>query len=419
MDKFLIRGKKRLFGEVNISGMKNSALPIIFGTICSGGVCVIENLPDVSDISLALEVLRAVGAKTRFVNTDTVVIDTTEITTKRPPLELVGKMRGSTYLIGAMLGRFGQAQVGNPGGCDFGTRPLDLHFKGFERLGAKITYEGNANIMATAPAEGLCGNLVYLDIASVGATINIMLAAVFAKGVTIIENAAREPHIVDTACFLNACGANITGAGTSMIRITGVKELHGCTYSIAPDMIEAGTYMVAAAAAGGRLEVKKIIPKHLDAITIKLREMGVSVETGDNCLTVVSDGKFRGTSIKTNPYPGFPTDMHPQFSAMLCLAEGMSSVSEGIWSGRFRYTEELKKMGAVIDVVDNVAHISGVSGLSGAEVKASDLRAGACLVIAGLCADGQTTISGIEYIDRGYQDFVDKLRAIGADITRI
>ena len=419
MDKFLIRGKKRLFGEVNISGMKNSALPIIFGTICSGGVCVIENLPDVSDISLALEVLRAVGAKTRFVNTDTVVIDTTEITTKRPPLELVGKMRGSTYLIGAMLGRFGQAQVGNPGGCDFGTRPLDLHFKGFERLGAKITYEGNANIMATAPAEGLRGNLVYLDIASVGATINIMLAAVFAKGVTIIENAAREPHIVDTACFLNACGANITGAGTSMIRITGVKELHGCTYSIAPDMIEAGTYMVAAAAAGGRLEVKKIIPKHLDAITIKLREMGITVETGDNCLTVVSDGKFRGTSIKTNPYPGFPTDMHPQFSAMLCLAEGMSSVSEGIWSGRFRYTEELKKMGAVIDVVDNVAHISGVSGLSGAEVKASDLRAGACLVIAGLCADGQTTISGIEYIDRGYQDFVDKLRAIGADITRI
>ncbi len=419
MDKFLIRGKKRLFGEVNISGMKNSALPIIFGTICSGGVCTIENLPDVSDISLALEVLRAVGAKTRFVNTDTVVIDTTEITTKRPPLELVGKMRGSTYLIGAMLGRFGQAQVGNPGGCDFGTRPLDLHFKGFERLGAKITYEGNANIMATAPAEGLRGNLVYLDIASVGATINIMLAAVFAKGVTIIENAAREPHIVDTACFLNACGANITGAGTSMIRITGVKELHGCTYSIAPDMIEAGTYMVAAAAAGGRLEVKKIIPKHLDAITIKLREMGITVETGDNCLTVVSDGKFRGTSIKTNPYPGFPTDMHPQFSAMLCLAEGMSSVSEGIWSGRFRYTEELKKMGAVIDVVDNVAHISGVSGLSGAEVKASDLRAGACLVIAGLCADGQTTISGIEYIDRGYQDFVDKLRAIGADITRI
>ncbi|MBR5140266.1 MAG: UDP-N-acetylglucosamine 1-carboxyvinyltransferase [Clostridia bacterium] len=419
MDKFLIRGKKRLFGEVNISGMKNSALPIIFGTICSGGVCVIENLPDVSDISLALEVLRAVGAKTRFVNTDTVVIDTTEITTKRPPLELVGKMRGSTYLIGAMLGRFGQAQVGNPGGCDFGTRPLDLHFKGFERLGAKITYEGNANIMATAPEDGLRGNLVYLDIASVGATINIMLAAVFAKGVTVIENAAREPHIVDTACFLNACGANITGAGTSMIRITGVKELHGCTYSIAPDMIEAGTYMVAAAAAGGRLEVKKIIPKHLDAITIKLREMGVTVEAGDDRLTVVSDGKFRGTSIKTNPYPGFPTDMHPQFSAMLCLAEGMSSVSEGIWSGRFRYTEELKKMGAVIDVVDNVAHISGVSGLVGAEVKASDLRAGACLVIAGLCAEGQTTISGIEYIDRGYQDFVDKLRAIGADIVRI
>lgn len=418
MDKFLIRGGNKLFGEVNISGMKNSALPIVFGTISAGGVCVIENLPDVSDISLALETLRSVGAKTRFINTDTVIIDTTDVTMKSPPLELVGKMRGSTYLIGAMLGRFGRAQVGNPGGCDFGTRPIDLHIKGFELLGAKITYEGNANIMATAP-DGLKGNLIYLDIASVGATINLMLASVFAEGVTVIENAAREPHIVDTACFLNACGANITGAGTSMIRVTGVKELHGCTYSIAPDMIEAGTYMVAAAAAGGRLQLNKVIPKHLDAITIKLRDMGVNIESTANTITVTSDGRFRGTNIKTNPYPGFPTDMHPQFSAMLCLAEGMSTVSEGIWSGRFKYTEELKKMGAVIDVVDNVAHISGVKGLVGAEVKASDLRAGACLVIAGLCAEGQTSISGIEYIDRGYQDFVNKLRAIGADITRI
>ena len=420
MDKLLIQGGNRLFGKVDISGMKNSALPIIFGTISANGVCVIENLPDVSDISLALETLRSVGAKIRFLNTDTVMIDTSTVTEKSPPLEYVGKIRGSTYLIGAMLGRFGKAQIGNPGGCDFGTRPIDLHIKGFERLGANVTYEGNATITVSAPNKELKGNVIYLDIASVGATINIMLAAVYAEGITVIENAAREPHIVDTACFLNACGANISGAGTGMIRIQGVKELHGCTYSIAPDMIEAGTYMVAAAAAGGEVRIENIIPKHLDAISIKLREMGISVEEDDNSLTVISDGSFRATNIKTNPYPGFPTDMQPQFGAMLCLAKGLSTVSEGIWSKRFKYTDELKKMGAMIDIIDTTAHINGVKKLSGADVKASDLRAGASLVIAGLCAEGQTVISsGVEYIDRGYENFVDKLKAIGADIRRI
>lgn len=420
MDKLMIQGGNRLFGNIDISGMKNSALPIIFGTIAANGVCVIENLPDVSDISLALETLRSIGAKIRFINTDTVIIDTSTVTEKSPPLEYVGKIRGSTYLIGAMLGRFGKAQVGNPGGCDFGTRPIDLHIKGFERLGARVSYEGDATIYVSTFGEPLRGNVIYLDIASVGATINIMLAAVYAEGETVIENAAREPHIVDTACFLNACGADISGAGTSMIRIRGVRSLKGCTYSIAPDMIEAGTYMVAAAAAGGEVTVDRIIPKHLEAISIKLREMGVSVTEGDCSLTVASKGIFRATNIKTNPYPGFPTDMQPQFGAMLCLANGLSTVSEGIWSKRFKYTDELRKMGAIIDIIDNTAHISGVRRLKGAQVKASDLRAGAALVIAGLCAEGQTVITGgVEYIDRGYENFVDKLRSVGADIRRI
>ena len=419
MDKFLIRGGNRLCGEVAISGMKNSALPIIFGTICAGDVCVIENLPDVSDISLSLETLRSVGAKIRFLNTSSVMIDTTEVTMKRPPLEYVSKIRGSTYLLGAMLGRFGKAQIGTPGGCDFGSRPIDLHMKGFEALGAKTSYEDNASISFSAP-NGLKGNLFYLNIASVGATINIMLAAVFAEGVTVIENAAREPHIVDTACFLNACGARIFGAGTNMIRIEGVKKLHGCTYSIAPDMIEAGTFMVAAAATGGNVKIKNVIPKHLDSITQNLIRIGATVEKGNSSVTVSSNGVFNSVEINTCTYPGFPTDMHPQFSALLCLTNGkLSKISEGIWKGRFKYAEELKKMGVNIQVLDNTAHIIGVDKLVGAEVKASDLRAGACLVIAGLCAEGVTTISGVEYIDRGYENLVDKLRSLGADIKRI
>ena len=418
MDKLIIHGGKPLCGDVDISGMKNSALPIIFGTIAANDICEIGNLPDVSDIFLALETLKALGAKVRFVGTDCVMIDTRGVTRKSPPMEYVSKMRGSTYLIGAMLGRFSWAQVGQPGGCDFGNRPINQHIRGFELLGAKTNYNLNGNIDFVA-ANGLKGNQIYQDIVSVGTTINIMLAAVYADGVTTIENAAREPHIVDTASFLNACGADITGAGTSMIRIRGVKKLHGCKYDVAPDMIEAGTYMTAVAAAGGEVTLHRGIPRHMEATVAKLREIGVKVETTDDSITVSSTGQYRGTEIKTNPYPGFPTDMHPQFAAMLCVANGVSKISEGIWEGRFRYAEELGKMGARIDIVDNAAHITGVSSLHGAVVKANDLRAGASLVVAALCARGVTTVTGLEYIDRGYEDLPGKLRKLGADITRV
>ncbi len=417
MKKIIIRGGKQLFGDVNISGMKNSALPVIFGTIVTNDICTIKNLPDVSDIALALETLETIGAVVRFTDTSTAIIDTRGVQMKSPPLEYVSKMRGSTYLIGAMLGRFGKAQVGYPGGCDFGLRPINQHIKGFELLGAKITYASNAMIDAEAP-DGLHGNFVYFDIASVGATINVMLAAVFAEGTTVIENAAREPHIVDMACFLNACGACITGAGTSMIRIKGVKALHGCTYTLAPDMIEAGTYMVAAAATGGKVCIKNIVPKHMESVTAKLREIGIPVEISDGSITVSGTDSFRGTEIRTNPYPGFPTDMHPQFSALLALSRGISTVSEGIFSSRFKYAAELNKMGANIEVIESSAHINGVESLHGAEVKAHDLRAGACLVIAGLAAHGITTITNTELIERGYENLVEKLKHLGADIKR-
>ena len=418
MEKLVIRGGKPLYGDVNISGMKNSALPVLFGTIAAGDICTISNVPDVSDISLTFDTLRSIGAKVRFINTDTVMIDTTNISKKSPPLEYVSKMRGSSYLIGAMLGRFGRAQVGYPGGCDFGTRPINQHIKGFELLGAKIEYGADGNIVATAP-DGLKGNFIYFDIASVGSTINVMLAAVFAQGTTVIENAAREPHIVDTASFLNACGADISGAGTSMIRIRGVKSLHGCNYSLAPDMIEAGTYMAAVAAVGGKVTVRHVIPKHMESVTVKLREIGLDLDVGDDYITVSSSKMYRGTEIQTNPYPGFPTDMHPQFSAMLCLSRGVSKITERVWSGRFKYVDELKKMGANMEIVENTVIINGVASLSGAAVKSSDLRAGACLVIAGLAASGETTVTGIECIDRGYEDLVEKLKRLGADIQRV
>ena len=417
MDKLIIQGGKPLWGEVNISGMKNSALPILFGTIAAADICTIGNVPDVSDIALTLETLRTLGAKVRFVTADTVLIDTREVIMKSPPAELVGKMRGSTYLIGAMLGRFGEALVGYPGGCDFGLRPIDQHIKGFETLGARVEYNDNANLHVTAE-HGLHGSMIYFDVASVGATINVMLAAVFADGVTVIENAAKEPHIADMASFLNACGADICGAGTGTIRVRGVKKLHGCTYEIAPDMIEAGTYMAAVAATGGKVTVCRVIPKHMEAVTLKLKEIGLEVTNTDNTITVTSNRSYRSTSIRTNPYPGFPTDMQPQFAAMLCTSQGMSSISEGIFSNRFRYVEELKKMGADIVVVDTTAHITGVPCLSGATVRGSDLRAGAALVIAALGAEGISTITGLEFIDRGYQDLVGKLKALGAGIRR-
>ena len=418
MDKFVICGGRPLYGEVNISGMKNSALPVIFGTVAVGDICIIENVPDVSDIFLTFEILREIGAKVRLVTTDTVIIDTRDVFVKSPSVGLVDKMRASTYLLGAMLGRFNEGLVGLPGGCNFGERPLGQHIKGFESLGAKVEFNEKGALHATAE-NGLKGNYIYFDIASVGTTLNVMLAAVYAEGTTILENCAREPHIVDTASFLNACGADISGAGTSTIRIRGVKELHGCTYRIAPDMIEAGTFMIAAAATGGRVTVNRVVPRHLDSVSSKLREIGIDVEvTSDDSITVTSDGKYRATTIRTNPYPGFPTDLQPQFGALLCLSSGASSISEGIWTERFRYTEELKKMGAYIELTDGAAHFTGVPSLHGANVRGSDLRAGAALVIAALMAEGVSTVSGLEYIDRGYEDFAGKLKRLGADIRR-
>ena len=345
------------------------------------------------------------------------MIDTREVVMNSPPMEYVVKIRASTYLIGAMLGRFGEALVGYPGGCDFGVRPIDQHIKGFELLGARVEYDDNANLHATVE-NGLHGNMIYLDVASVGATINVMLAAVFAEGVTVIENAAREPHIVDMASFLNACGADVCGAGTGMIRIRGVKELHGCQYELAPDMIEAGTYMAAVAATRGSVTVKRVIPKHMESISHKLREIGLSVTATDESVTVTSERVYRATTIKTNPYPGFPTDMHPQFSAVLSLARGISSISEGIWGARFKYADELRKMGADIVVDNGAAHITGVPSLHGAVVRGSDLRAGAALVIAALAAEGESEVSGLEFLDRGYEDIVGKLKRLGADIWR-
>lgn len=425
MEKFVIRGGRPLYGEVNIGGMKNSALPILFGTVAVGDICTIENIPDVSDVFITFEILRELGAKVRMITTDTAIIDTRDVIVKSPSVGLVDKMRASTYVLGAMLGRFGEGLVGIPGGCNFGERPVGLHIKGFESLGAKVEYNERGALQATAK-NGLSGTNIYFDVASVGATINVMLAAIYADGITVLENCAREPHIVDTASFLNACGADISGAGTSTIRIRGVKKLHGCTYKIAPDMIEAGTYMVAAAATGGRICVKGVIPKHMESVTAKLRETGSTVEvTGDDmiCVTAKSSAygasRGRATVIRTNPYPGFPTDMQPQFAVLLCLCSGVSTISEGIWQDRFRYAEELKKMGGMIQKNDASVLITGDARLHGADVKGSDLRAGAALVIAALAADGVSTVSGLEYIDRGYENFLGKLKSLGADIKRV
>ena len=420
MEKFIICGGEPLNGDVDISGMKNSALPILFGTILTKDICTISNLPDISDVKDSLAILKSIGASVRFISTDTVIIDTKAVTPKSPPLELVSKIRASYYLLGSMLGKFNHAQVGQPGGCDFGNgRPIDQHIKGFELLGAKVSYESNAAITLNAP-NGLKGNSVYFDIASVGSTINIMYAAVFADGVTVIENAAREPHIVDTACFLNACGANIMGAGTTTIRIKGVKELKGCSYSIAPDMIEAGTFMIAGAITKGKVCVKNIVPKHMDAVTAKLIEANVPIEIGDSYITVNPASNLRSVSIKTNPYPGLPTDMQPQFSALMTVAQGMCTVSDSIYSTRFKYIADLKKMGANIeyDEKDSHLHIIGVPELNGATVKAPDLRAGAALILAGLAAKGITTVTNIELVERGYDHIIEKLRGLGANIKR-
>lgn len=423
MERIIITGGKPLYGEISVSGFKNAAAPIIFATILAQDKCVIENLPDISDVRVALDILTAMGAYVKYTGDTTVEIDTTNINPGGAPVELVRKMRASYYLLGAELGRFGKATVGTPGGCDLGERPIDQHIKGFEALGATVEVDESTNtIVATAPEGGrLIGDSVYLDVVTVGATINIMLAAVLAEGTTVIENAAHEPHIVDTANFLNSCGAEISGAGTDSIRIRGVKRLHGTAYAIIPDMIEAGTYMILAAATNGKLKISNLIPKHVESITAKLEEMGIIVEEGDESVTVYRGEKLNKVNIKTLPYPGFPTDMNPQICVMMCLLDNHTkcTLTEGVWENRFRYVEELKRMGACITVNGRRAEVEGVGRLHGAKVRAVDLRAGVAMVIAGLAASGQTEIDEIFHIQRGYDNIVEKLKSVGADIDLV
>ncbi len=416
LEKIVINGGRRLTGEVEISGAKNAAVAIIPATLLAQDVCRIENIPNISDVSCMVKILSNMGASVKYINKHTIEIDTTHVNSYIVPHEMAKKLRASYYLIGALLGRYGRAKVALPGGCNFGVRPIDLHIKGFELLGATATVVENA--MINASADRLTGSLVYMDKVSVGATINVMLAAVKARGLTIIENAAKEPHIVDLANFLNAMGADVRGAGTDVIKIHGVSQLHGCTYSIIPDQIEAGTYMVAAAATGGNVLIKNVIPKHLESISAKLIECGAKVTEYDDSVRVESNGKFKKCNIKTMPHPGFPTDMQPQMSVILSIADGTSVVSEGVWDNRFKYVDQLVRMGANVQVNGTIAVFQGVEFLSGAPVKADDLRAGAAMIIAGLVARGTTEIEDIIYIDRGYEDYVEKFSSLGADISR-
>ena len=417
MAQYVIHGGKPLSGTVEISGAKNAAVGILPAALLVDGVCRIENVPDISDIQLFFDILTRMGATVRMINKTTFELNCSSIRTTSVPHELACKIRASYYLVGALLGRFGKATVAMPGGCDFGVRPIDQHIKGFEVMGAHVeTISGD--IVATTE-EPLHGGRVYLDIVSVGATMNIMIAAVLAQGLTVIENAAKEPHIVDLANFLNAMGANISGAGTDVIKIRGVRRLRGGTYSIIPDQIEAGTYMAAVAAAGGDVVIKNVIPKHLECISSKLREMGVTVTDMGDAVRVVSKGRLRKAKVKTMPYPGFPTDMQPQIAVCMALANGTSVVTEGVWDNRFRYIGELRRMGASVSVDGKVAVIEGVRALKGCPVKACDLRAGAAMVIAGLAAEGVTTISDIKYVERGYENIVEKLQGLGADFQRV
>lgn len=416
MDKFVINGGIRLTGEVTISGAKNAAVAIIPAAILSDGVCRIENIPNITDVTSIIRILHDMGAQVRTINRSTIEIDSRSIHTCVAPYELARHIRGSYYLLGALLGRFHHAVVTMPGGCNFGVRPIDQHLKGFAALGAKYSLEGG---MVDVFADQLTGNNIYLDVVSVGATMNIMLAAVKAKGTTVIENAAKEPHIVDLALFLNSMGADIRGAGTDVIKIHGVDHLGSATYSIIPDQIEAGTYMVAAAATGGDVLVCNVIPKHLESISAKLEEMGVTIEEYDDSIRVLREGPLNKCNIKTMPHPGFPTDMQPQIAALLSIAKGTSIINESVWDNRYRYVDELKRMGAQISVDGRLAVIEGVDHLSAAPVRATDLRAGAAMLIAGLCARGVTAIEDIDQIERGYENVEEKLRGMGADIRRV
>ncbi len=415
MNKYIIHGGRPLMGEVTISGAKNAAVAIIPAALLVDGVCRIENIPQISDVTLLFSILEELGANVRVLNRHTVEIDSRHVHSTTPSFDLVRRIRASYYLLGALLGRFGKATVAMPGGCNFGVRPIDQHVKGFRAMGAEVT-EGNL-VQAVAKGGRLTGAPVYLDMVSVGATMNIMMAAALADGTTTIENAAKEPHIVDLANFLNSMGADIKGAGTDSIRIRGVEKLTGGTYCIIPDQIEAGTYMAAVAAAGGRLLIRNVIPKHMDCISAKLTEMGVTVEEEDDTLLVTRSQPLQRTNVKTQPYPGFPTDMQPQIAVVLSLAQGTSLVTEGVYgANRFKYMDELRRMGAQVQVDGRVAVIEGVDHLNGAPVQACDLRAGAALVIAGLAAQGVTQLSQVQFIERGYEDLVGKLRAVGADI---
>ena len=417
MEQYIIKGGNPLVGEVEIGGAKNAALAILAAAIMTDETVYIDNLPDVRDINVLLEAIQKIGAVVERVDRHSVRINGSTIGDISVDYEFIKKIRASYYLLGALLGKYKKAEVPLPGGCNIGSRPIDLHLKGFRALGAQVDIRGGS-ICANAE-NGLVGRHIYLDMVSVGATINIMMAACMASGYTILENAAREPHVVDIANFLNSMGANIKGAGTDVIRIRGVEKLHATHYSIVPDMIEAGTYMMAAAATKGDVLIKNVIPKHLEATTAKLLEMGCEVQEFDDAIRVIANKRLRRTHIKTLPYPGYPTDMQPQIAVVLALANGTSVVTESIFENRFKYVDELARMGSCIKVEGNTAIIDGVEGFTGARVSAPDLRAGAALVIAGLAAEGITVVDDIVYIQRGYEDFEIKLAGLGAEIEKV
>ncbi len=416
MEKFVITGGKPLYGEVSISGAKNAAVAILPATILAADVCVIENLPNISDVSVSLNILSALGAKVRMLSKNTYEIDTTHLVGTNVPDDLSRQMRASYYFLGALLSRFGRAQVAMPGGCNLGPRPIDQHLKAFSALGAQDSVDYG---MITVRATELNGARIFFDKVSVGSTMNAMLSAVMAKGQTVLENCAKEPHVVDLANFLNMCGADVRGAGTDVIKVQGVESMHGCNYSIIPDQIEAGSYMVAAAATGGDVLVKNVTPKHLEPITAKLRRAGAEVEEYDDAVRVRRTGPIQPLKINTMPHPGFPTDMQPLMGVLLSVAQGTSTITEGIWDNRFRYVDELRKMGANVQVDGQVAVFEGVEKLQPAPLHASDLRAGAAMVVAALMAEGASEIEEISHIERGYEDIVEKLRGLGADIRKV
>lgn len=415
MEKIIIEGQHRLEGEVTISGAKNSALAILTGTILTDSECTIKNLPNIKDVAYIKDMLLQLGAKVTS-SDDVMTINTSGVNKHSIDFEMAKKMRASYYFLGALLGRFKKAEVAFPGGCNIGVRPIDLHIKGLEALGAKIKISHG---IIKAKATELIGASIYLDVVSVGATINIMLAACLAKGTTTIENAAKEPYIVDLANFLNAMGANIKGAGTDIIKIKGVTALHGCEHTVIPDQMEAGTFMAAAAVTKGDVLIKNVIPTHLEAISAKLREMGAEVTEYEDSIRVKNSGRPKAVNIKTLPYPGFPTDMQQPISVLLALSDGTSIITESIFESRFKYLDELKRMGAKINVEGRVAVIEGVNKLSAAPVYATDLRAGAAMVVAGLVAEGKTEISNVDHIDRGYEKLEEKLNNLGAKIYRV